>query len=95
MYLINLKGHVGVVIHEIGHAIGFFHEQSRPDRDDHVTIHFENIEDGACKEFKKHSEQKITTNNIPYDHASIMHYGSHVSKFLRQNQTKTIPLLPR
>ena len=26
--------------------LGFFHEQSRPDRDDHVTIYSENIQDG-------------------------------------------------
>ena len=79
-YLICLKGAVGVVIHEIGHAIGFFHEQSRPDRDNYVTIHYENIVKEMEFNFKKHSEKELTTNNIPYETASIMHYGSHVSK---------------
>ena len=74
--------------HEIGHAIGFFHEQSRPDRDNYVTIHYENIEDDAYGEFKKHGAQMLTTNNIPYDHASIMHYGSHVSKSSLLNKVK-------
>ena len=76
---LSLQNGIGTVLHEIGHAIGLFHEHSRPDRDEHVTLHYENLKPGFENNVKLGMMSLITTNDIPYDHASIMHYSRYVS----------------
>ncbi|XP_038075926.1 blastula protease 10-like [Patiria miniata] len=68
---------LGSIVHEIGHAIGFFHEHSRPDRADHIRVHTENIHPRYHQDFRALSWGRVATMDVPYDTKSIMHYGSH------------------
>ena len=60
------------IMHEFMHALGLFHMQSRPDRDNYVQIHFDNIQDGKEHNFNKC--ESCLTFDVPYDAKSFMHY---------------------
>lgn len=40
----------GIVVHELGHVVGFWHEHTRPDRENHVVINKVNIMTGKTHE---------------------------------------------
>ncbi|KAM3602411.1 uncharacterized protein V6R79_003540 [Siganus canaliculatus] len=63
-----------IVEHELLHALGFYHEQSRSDRDDYVKIWWDEIEPGKEHNFNKYEDDFITDLNTPYDYESVMHY---------------------
>ncbi|XP_054826789.1 meprin A subunit alpha-like [Eublepharis macularius] len=65
----------GIVSHEILHALGFYHEQARTDRDDYVTIWWDHILPDQTPNFQKYGRDLLTDLNTPYDYESIMHYG--------------------
>lgn len=68
---------VGAAIHEIGHAVGLWHEQSRADRDEHVVVHWDNIQPGREHNFLTYAERNDVGADIgAYDYDSIMHYPS-------------------
>ncbi|XP_051781597.1 meprin A subunit alpha-like [Erpetoichthys calabaricus] len=63
--------------HELLHALGFYHEQSRTDRDDYIKIWWDQVLPGMEHNFVKYNDQFITDQNTPYDYESIMHYGPY------------------
>ncbi|XP_060011576.1 bone morphogenetic protein 1 isoform X4 [Lagenorhynchus albirostris] len=65
----------GIVVHELGHVIGFWHEHTRPDRDRHVSIVRENIQPGQEYNFLKMEVQEVESLGETYDFDSIMHYA--------------------
>ncbi|KAM4602466.1 low choriolytic enzyme-like [Polymixia lowei] len=73
--------------HELLHALGFNHEQTRSDRDQHVRILLQNVIRG-----QEHNFDKIATRNLgtPYDYNSVMQYSRFA--FSRNRQPTILPI---
>jgi hypothetical protein len=61
-------------VHELGHVLGFFHEFERWDRDQFITIHYENIKPGRANDYDWIPKTNWLASSLPYDYRSIMHY---------------------
>jgi len=66
---------VGLTAHEIMHNLGIGHTQTRPDRDNYITVNFENITPDGKFQYQKCHGCKI--HGTPYDCSSIMHYSDY------------------
>lgn len=77
----------GGTVHEIGHDIGFLHEQTRNDRDSNITIHWSNIKTDWHSQFEIRSG---TEDNGTYDYDSIMHYPAYAGSGVAIDPSKPI-----
>uniref|UniRef100_UPI0010F9ED78 M12 family metallopeptidase n=1 Tax=Chitinivorax sp. B TaxID=2502235 RepID=UPI0010F9ED78 len=68
--------YAGIAAHEMLHALGWHHEQMRPDRDTYVMIHTANITAGKEGNFTKLRPGQADPVGA-YDFGSIMHYGAY------------------
>ncbi|MBU4213797.1 MAG: M12 family metallopeptidase [Actinobacteria bacterium] len=80
----------GNAIHEIGHTIGLWHEQSREDRDSFVTIVWANIDPAMAHNFDQHISDGDDLG--AYDYGSVMHYPA--TAFSTNGQPTIVPVQP-
>ncbi|XP_059747574.1 astacin-like metalloendopeptidase [Bos taurus] len=62
----------GIVLHELMHVLGFWHEHSRADRDHYIRVNWNEILPGFEMNFIKSRSSNML---VPYDYSSVMHYG--------------------
>ncbi|XP_059177293.1 meprin A subunit alpha-like [Physella acuta] len=65
----------GIIMHELIHTIGFWHEHNRSDRDNYININMANVK----TEYHHDFSIPTSSNNLhtAYDYGSIMHYGPY------------------
>jgi hypothetical protein len=80
----------GNAIHETGHTVGLWHEQSREDRNSFVQIVWANIDPSMQHNFDQHISDGDDLG--AYDYGSIMHYPA--TAFSINGQATIIPLQP-
>jgi Astacin (Peptidase family M12A)/Chitobiase/beta-hexosaminidase C-terminal domain/Divergent InlB B-repeat domain len=63
---------IGTILHEMGHVIGLWHEQSRSDRATYITVNYNNVIKSAWSNFQILTDDQQTLSS--YDYASVMEY---------------------
>lgn len=88
----NCFNNNGTVIHEICHALGMWHEQSRPDRNSYVRVIQENIIPNKTHNFRKRTTYEVDYHGEGYDYGSIMHYGANYFS-VNRNELNTLEIV--
>ncbi|XP_025941054.1 astacin-like metalloendopeptidase [Apteryx rowi] len=77
----------GVALHELMHVAGFWHEHSRADRDDYISISWDHILPGFEGNFMKSRTPNML---VGYDYSSVLHYSRYA--FSRSGEPTITPL---
>lgn len=75
------------------HIVGFEHEHSRWDRDQYITVIWENVKYGFDEEFEKMNLTYTSYYGEPYDYYSIMHYSKDT--YAKPGKNALVPKDPR
>lgn len=65
--------------------------QSTYNRDEYVTIHYENIEFDTERNFRKLTNGDVMDFDVPYDYLSVMHYDAYA--FSKNGQPTIVPVV--
>ncbi|KAK5645539.1 hypothetical protein RI129_006839 [Pyrocoelia pectoralis] len=82
----------GTIVHEFLHALGFYHQQATTERDDFVTIVWDNILERYKHNFEKHNETVVGSYGEMYDYGSVMHYSKRA--FTKNREDTIVPRDP-
>ncbi|XP_026168789.1 meprin A subunit beta isoform X2 [Mastacembelus armatus] len=83
---------IATIEHEFLHALGFWHEQSRADRDDYVEIMWDRISEGKEHNFNTYNDTTSSSLGVPYDYGSMMHYSKNA--FMNGSQPTIVTKIP-
>ena len=90
-----------IIVHELGHVLGLWHEQSRKDRDDYIQINWNNIQPRFRDQFVKHDAADVYPKKVyaidgdkTYDFGSVMHYDRFAFS-TQPGVLETITVLPQ
>jgi hypothetical protein len=87
---LNAGCSVANAIHELGHTIALWHEQSRLDRDNFIEIHLDNVEAGHEHNFDTIANKAGSSDVSSYNFASIMHYRLNAFAIDKSKPTITV-----